>query len=427
MDAYINIVCYYITIFMSIAAIAYCRGVIMLFSIDTIHEDGRYRNKDMEKAKIFQCLCISNNNTRKMIAEYLRLRSISVSKIIKELIEDRLVFEGELKQRSGKGRPEIQLYPNYSHSSAISIYVVSREIIGTLVNLNGEILDSHMNNVPEDAENIQIAAILRKTVNGLITNLPECSRLIGIGTSLPGTVSAEQGRWISSARWPNLNSLDIAELLLEYNTPLSLSRSLDPELEFLLFNNERYRQGGTLLFHWGYGIGSAYALDGKVIRSSLGRFGEVGHWQINPESKKKCSCGSFGCLETEAALWAILPEIRKSYPEAPEDEPAFTTFLRKNRPGDREVIKNALRYVSTSLANLCKIFYPDRILLYGSFVEESSLFHKLKVGFNSRIPEYTRSAIKLEVVSGFQGALLGSVYHLFRNALRPLLRTRGNV
>ncbi|MCK5342930.1 MAG: ROK family protein, partial [Candidatus Heimdallarchaeota archaeon] len=311
--------------------------------------------------------------------------------------------------------------------SAISIYVISCEIKGALVNLNGEILESQSFPVPKEADNPIIIDRIKKILKFLVNKLPEKSQLIGIGTSLPGTVNGEKGRWISSARWPELSNISLTELISEFNVPLSLNRSLDPELEFLLFNNEKYRQGGTLLFHWGYGIGSAFASRGKILKSGIGRFGEVGHWQVIQDSGKQCSCGSIGCLETEAALWAILPEIKEYYPDAPGDEPEFTDFIRNNDIGNLEVIKRALGYVTVSLANLYKVFYPDRILLLGPFVEDSSIYNELKNGLLALIPEYARHSVNLDVVYGFQGAVSGSIYHLFRDALRPLLRTRTNV
>ncbi len=399
----------------------------MLFSIDTIHEGNNYRIKDKEKALVFQKLCVSNNNTRKMIADNLKLRPITVSKIIKELIEDRLIFEGDSKERNSKGRPEIRLVPDYWRFSTISIYVLSREIMGAIVNLNGEILESQSVLIPKEADNTLIAEEIHRILNLLIGKIPEKSELVGIGASLPGTVNAYQGKWISSARWPNLSNICFTDLVSEFKVPVSLYRSLDPELEFQLFKNDKYKQGGTILFHWGYGIGSALALDGKILKSNLGRFGEVGHWQVEPNSNKKCNCGSTGCLETEAALWAILPQIREVYPDAPEDEPEFIDFIRKIDIGKMEVIKHALEYVTMSLANLYKVFYPDRILLLGPFVEDSSIFNELKSGFLAQIPEYARPSVELDVISGFQGAVSGSIYHLFRDALRPFLRTRTNV
>jgi predicted NBD/HSP70 family sugar kinase len=399
----------------------------MLFSTETIHEGSRHRIKDMEKAKVFQSLCVSANNTRKMIADTLGLRPISVSKIIKELIEDGLVLEGNSIERNSKGRPEIQLDPDYWRFSAISIYVLSREIKGSLINLNEEIYESQSVIVPKEANNTYIIEEIRRIIQYLISKLPEKSELVGIGASLPGTVNTDKGTWISSARWPNLSSVNLAELISDFKVTISLYRSLDPELEFLLFKNKKYRQGGTLLFHWGYGIGSSFALNGEVLKSSLGRFGEVGHWLVEPGSTKRCNCGSFGCLETEAALWAILPEIRKIFPEAPEDEPEFTDFIRDIDIGKMEILKSSLGYLIMSLSNLYKAFYPDRILLLGPFTENISIQTELKKGLIALIPEYARSSMELDVISGFKGAISGSSYHLFRDALRPFLRTRTNV
>ncbi len=283
----------------------------MLLNIDKIHEGSRYRIKDQEKAKIFQGLCISEANTRKAITHSLKLRPITVSKVIQELIEDHLVFEGASKERSSKGRPEIQLVPNYQRLSAIVIYVVSRELKGALVNLNEELLETQSVLLPIEADNTYVNDKIRDIVISLASKKAEGSQLIGIVATLPGTVNDTTGSWISSARWSKLDNLCLSSLTAEFGVPLVLHRSLDPELEFLLLKNPQYRKGGSLLFHWGYGIGSAFAFNGKVLKSSLGRFGEVGHWQVSPTSGKQCNCGFTGCLETEAALWAILEEIKK--------------------------------------------------------------------------------------------------------------------
>ena len=124
-------------------------------------------------------------------------------------------------------------------------------------------------------------------------------------------------------------------------------------------------------------------------------------------------------------LIAKIPTVVKVPKE--EDEPDFTDFIRNIDIGNLEVIKRALGYVTMSLANLYKVFYPDRILLLGPFVENSSIYHELKSGFLALIPEYARHSVDLDVVYGFQGAVSGSIYHLFRDALRPFLKTRTNV
>lgn len=399
----------------------------MLLNIDTIHDGGKYRVKDKEKAKIFQYLCATGTSTRKEITTSLGFRPITVSRIIKELIEDGIVTEGEPKMRRGKGRPEVELFPNYRRLSALSLTVVSGEIRGLLLDLNGAIVSSAFISVSRESSNNGIINTIKGIIVTLLAALPAGSELAGIGASFPGTVNSVEGRWISSSRWPKLINIDLRAALSEYGVPVYLYRSLDPELEYFLFKNKEYRKGGTLLFHWGYGIGSAFSWNGKVLGSSLGRFGEVGHWQVVPGSEKRCTCGSQGCLETEAALWALLPEIRKIYPGAPEDEPEFTAFIRDKDIASLDVIEKALRYVSLSLGNLYKVFYPDRILLLGPFTENRYILDSLKRGFIVHTPEYTRSLINFMVISDSRAASLGSVYHVYRTALKPLLQTRVNV
>lgn len=405
-----------------------CQGVgLVLLNIDTIHDSGNHRVKDKEKARIFKYICAGDISTRKSVTADLGLRPITVSKIVKELIEDGLVVEGERIARSGKGRPEVELFPDFLKLTAVSFTVVSREVRGFLLNLNGEILESISASIPGDAGNGEIAAEIGKLADTLTASVPKGSGLAGIGASLPGTVNLNEGIWISSSRWPEMGNLSLSKVLSEYGVPLFLYRSLDPELEYLLFRNSEYRKGGTLLFHWGYGIGSAYSYGGQVLTSSLGRFGEVGHWQVEPDSGKRCSCGSYGCLETEAALWAILPEMRKVYPDAPEDEAGFTAFIRTLDITSMDVMKKALGYVTGSLGNLYKIFYPDRIILIGPFTGNPYILKKLKDAFTLHIPEYARPSIDFKVVTENNGAVLGNVYHLFRKALKPLLETRINV
>jgi transcriptional regulator of PTS gene len=97
-----------------------------------------------------------------------------------------------------------------------------------------------------------------------------------------------------------------------------------------LLRKKEEREGSVLLIHWGYGIGSSYALNGSVIESSIGSFGEFGHWTVDPSSMRQCHCGESGCLETIASLWSLLPELRTIYPVVPSEETAFEAFTREN-------------------------------------------------------------------------------------------------
>lgn len=399
----------------------------MLLNVDTIHEGTRFRIKDREKARVFQGVCAAGGSTRKALARSLKLRPTTVSRVTQELLEDRLLVERRAPSGGGKGRPGVPLESNYDRLMGIAVYVVSRQVRAALVNLNEKIIERRSAEVPAEADNAEMRKRIVGLLRPLIGQLPARAELVGVGASLPGTVNPGRGRWVSSARWPRLADLRIGPLLDGLGVRSALHRSLDPELAFLLLKNRPYRRGGTVLFHWGYGIGSAYAYDGAVLRSGLGRFGEVGHWQITETEGRRCRCGLFGCLETEAALWALLPAIRETNPGVPEGEPEFARYAAEGRLDGLPVIHTALNHVCRALGNLHKIFYPDRLLLLGPFTASDALFGALRRQLKTSLPEYAREAFTIRRVAESGGEILGSLLPLFREALRPLLRTRSDL
>ncbi len=397
----------------------------MLSNLEDIHEGNRYRIKDWEKAAIFQCICSREEITRKKIAKKLNIRATAVSNVVQELIDDNLVLEGRARNPGKKGRPEIRLYPHFNRFQAIALHVVSRELKGFLINMGEEILAELTMPLAGSSGNSVLLQSMQKLISSLTSEKPASSELLGIGLSLPGTVSPKTKKWISAARWPNIRHLSLSSIEKSTGFKISLHRFLDAELEHMLLKNPRYREGGTLLLHWGYGIGSAYAHQGTVLKSTLGRFGEIGHSPVNTQDPKQCLCGSKGCLETEAALWALLPEIKKNFPLAPEDEFEFTDFIKHRNIKKLPVIKRALDYVAIELTKLHKIFYPDRIIISGPFTRDETIFRLLAQGFMSNIASYAKDSVSLEALSaGFPGGVFGSTYVFFHKALKDYLTAR---
>jgi len=397
----------------------------MLSNIENIHRISKYRIKDREKASIFQYICSQPSPTRKKAAADLKIRPTTVSKSVQELIQATLIYEGEVKNPGKQGRPEICLHPNLDRYTTIAIYVVSLEIKGALINLGEDILAEKTITLTAGADNRVLTREISSLIHHLDSRKPAASEILGTGVSLPGTVNLPTRTWISSARWPSLRNLSFETIEERSGHKLSVYRFLDTELEFLLIKNPDYRQGGTILFHWGYGIGSAYANMGRVLRSTLGRFGEIGHWKVDDPFPRKCTCGLTGCLETKAALWALLPEIRKTYPDTPEDENEFCDFFQESSLEQLPLMEKAIESIILALTNLYKIFFPDRILIISPFTHCKSILTRLEKGLLNNIPDFARETVSVvNLNQGFQGEIYGSTYSLFHNTLRNALIAR---
>ncbi len=398
----------------------------MIFSIGDIHQGTRYRIKDREKAIIFQEICTGTGVTRKTISKKLQIRPTTVSYLVQELIDQNLVTEGNRKQIERPGRPELYLLPNNNSLTAISLYVEGRKLKGQLVNLKEEIIFQDEMTIGEDAGNREFSNALISFLQQLKSQKPPDTLLLGAGISLVGTVNSRKNLWISCARWNRIKNLDFYEIEKQINIPIIIRRALDTELEYKIVKNREFRNKNILLFHWGFGIGTSFSYRGTVLSSTIGRFGEIGHSRIFENDSKPCRCGLKGCLETEAALWAIASELKKESINVNDDEREFIrTLQEENNIINTDTMINALKHVSAAITILHKIFYPDEILLIGPFTENKTILEKLQDSIYTNIPQYARSSLKISVIyGGFTGSIYGSIYGMFFNKLRELLTAK---
>jgi predicted NBD/HSP70 family sugar kinase len=395
----------------------------LLASIDRVHEGSPHRVKDEEKALLYREICMGRNATRQGLARRLDIRPSSVSEAVQELVDDRLVREEHSKARGKTGRPQLILSPRPDRFVAVSAYVDSRELKGVLVTLQEEVIAEEVRPLPADAGNREIHAAIVDILSRLRAKVPDGSEMAGAGLSLAGSVNERTRTWARVARWPRLDDLDVSDIESRMDFPLVLRRANEAELEYYLDATPRARAGTTVLMHWGFGIGAAAAFQGRLLTSSLGRFGEIGHARIGTDGAAPCQCGQKGCLETAAALWALMPALAESMGELPEDERELVPFLGSAKLLQLPALKNALAAVREALVVLSMVFFPDTILLTGPFTENPNLVRRLAEGFQKALPGYARGAVALAAVpGGMAGVRKGGANPLFREALARALR-----
>jgi len=385
----------------------------------------RYRVKDDQKARLFQEIIRHDATTRKSLAASLRLRPNSVSDAVQELKEDGLILEEAETIEGRTGRPQWIIRPNLERFTAVSYYVEGRSLKCGLVHLGGKALALQSRALPQESSSEEIGEAMLDLFGSVRRAVPASSELIGIGVSLVGTVQPLTHLWVNTARWPHLKRLDLGRLFASASLPLTVRRSLDTELEYMLDLNPAYRQKNVALFHWGYGIGTAFAYGGKILSSSIGRFGEIGHTQILSGEGRPCLCGESGCIETEAALWALMPELKKVNSEIPDDEEEIMPFLSGEICRLPAMQRAADRIVS-ALSLYYKLFYPDVFLLTGPFFCVHEIYERITGGFAASLSEYAKGNVSFELIrDGFSGCLSGGVKHFFEQKLVGYLVARG--
>jgi transcriptional regulator of PTS gene len=411
----------------------------LLASIDRVHEGAPHRVKDEEKALLYREICVGRNATRQGLARRLDIRPSSVSEAVQELVDDRLIQEmparpkGVGARRKGvaahprgrSGRPQLILSARPDRFVAISAYVDSRELKGVLVTQQEDVIAEEVRVLAPDAGNKEIHAAIIDLLRSLRARVPEGSDMAGAGLSLAGSVNERTCTWAAVARWPKLADLDLSGIEARLDFPIILRRANEAELEYYLDSAPRARAGTTLLLHWGFGIGAAAAFHGKLLTSSLGRFGEIGHARIGTDGTTPCICGQRGCLESAASLWALRPTLARAFGALPEDERELASLLGTARLLQLPELKKAMNAVQEALAILSMIFFPDTILITGPFTGNSSLLRQLADGFRRSLPAYAKESITVTAIpGGMNGTRKGGANPLFREALARALRRK---
>jgi predicted NBD/HSP70 family sugar kinase len=351
------------------------------------------------------------------------LRPTTVSHLVQELLDDGLVAERHGRGTGRSGRPQASIEPVPERLAAVSLCVESRELHASLVDLAGRVLASDTRTLAAGADNQAIEQALAALIGGLAGQAPKVSRVVGAGLSLVGTVDPSGLTWVSAARWPRLRALDLRPLADRTGLPVLARRILDTALALLLESDATTADRTVALLHWGFGVGTAVAHRGTLLGSSLGRFGEIGHLRTPGSAGRRCACGARGCLETEAALWALLPRLRRRLGALPDDEQELTAALAAPGVAALPEVRAAVRAVQDGLVTLHRLFYPDEVLLAGPLAENPEVFRRLADGFAAGLPDYAVGKTSLTTLpGGLSSCRIRSAGPLLRDALRTGLR-----
>jgi len=309
------------------------------------------------------------------IGRQLGMRSTTVSELVGQLVTREVLLENTARGR-GKGRPAAVLSFNPLRLGAVFITVIDQTLVASAVDLELRVLGQVSVAPPQDADNAAMAAAIQQLVRDTVESFPPQVEHCAVVCSMSGLLDAGRKTWCVTARWPEVRNLDLGAALDGFGCPVWLIRNLDAELAGVRLQENHGAEETALLLHWGHGIGAAYSAGGNVVNLAKGRFCEIGHWGLGNGRGLRCSCGNTDCLETVAALWSIRPELSRDIPGLPTREHGIGKHLRQMDLAESPVLQRALAEMLRVTANLCRLLFPDRVILTGPFVQHPEVFSR---------------------------------------------------
>jgi predicted NBD/HSP70 family sugar kinase len=323
------------------------------------------------------------------MARTLGLSRATVSIIVKNLINEKWVYEGGKKQAmttGGKRATEISFNVDVGHIVGIDIGRSRLRLY--LTNLTNNILAGWAGSFDTDVGWEKGLEEIAARVDDLVkTTLGSWDSVRGIGIGIPGAPD-RRAKLISPPVLKNWSSVDIPEYLrtllkLEAKFPVYL----DNDANLGALGESRYGAGqgirNMIYVKLSTGIGAGLILNGELFRGENGLAGEFGHLRIQfdealSEDSPKCpSCGQKGCLEALAGLWAIVRDARKGTARAQFPDEHITAadmieVIKKAEAGDeksRTALTRAGKRIGTAIGSaLINGYNPALILLDGGII-----------------------------------------------------------
>lgn len=384
--------------------------------------------KELNHFLVLEALRQHGSLARTELARITGLTAPTIGLIVKGLLDEGFLLEGETQPASMVGRRAVPLHLNAHAGVAIGINIGITHARILAVDLLGGILAREVFAVPRKVTPDQLVTRLTRSVQEMVTAVRP-RRLLGVGCGLHGLVDHETGtmRFAPHFGWRNV---PFAELL---GKSLGVPVIADNDVRCMTLGELWFGAGKGLTdfvcVAVGTGIGSGIVLDGRLHRGAYGSAGEIGHFTVDVAGPA-CSCGSYGCAEAMASGPAIAARaVRLIKQGASSMLPGMVSDLedvtaedvaRAAAAGDavcQEVMHAAGTYLGIVVANLIKLLNPQRVLIGGGVARAGDLLlHPLRQSLAARALDPAMAALPVcpTALDADAGAMGGAAQVLAR-------------
>jgi len=200
-------------------------------------------------------------------------------------------------------------------------------------------------------------------------------QIVGIGIGMPGFIDVNKGVNYSIADQQSVSEYISRETGLQVFIDNDSSIIALAELKFGIARDAQ----NAMVINIGWGVGLGLILGGKLFRGSNGFAGEFSHIPLFANNKL-CSCGKYGCLETESSLFVIVEKAIKALSEGKPSlikkeelnldhiEQSFETIRAAAAKGDKisvGLFSESGYHIGRGVAILIHLLNPDVVILSG--------------------------------------------------------------
>jgi predicted NBD/HSP70 family sugar kinase len=309
--------------------------------------------------------------SRAELARQMGVRRGAVSRLVEELLDTGLVFEGA-KGESPRGRKPRQLYIETRRRCVVAVDVTFSHTVIMVTDILGYPL-LEVSEIPAQSQPRRHVRELARAIGRLLVERPDVGECVGIGVAVSGLVDLEGGRlkYAPTLGWHDVDLLE--PLKAATGLPVQVENSCKACVlaQVWAVRGEPPPDGPVAFVNVSDGVGVGIAVDGTLLRGAHNAAGEFGHVPLNLEGPR-CSCGQKGCWETYVSKRAVVARYRGTDPSWPQSvqatSPTVEDIIARAREGETralETLRETGDFLGRGFATIVKAIDPRRIYVGG--------------------------------------------------------------
>ncbi|WP_195572667.1 ROK family transcriptional regulator [Paenibacillus sp. 1001270B_150601_E10] len=345
---------------------------------------------------------------RSEIAKHSGITKATISEIVKELIEEKLIYDEKEGDDNSKRGTNL-------HFSKYATYGIAVDLGGTSINLGlfnlaGELFMEH--SVPTYDLDTSEAFLLQMVddIKAFIEQADQpLDRLSFISIATPGIVDPTAGIVLEGSpnlpEWRNIHLTQYFQNI--FQVPVIIENDVRAALVGEMYSGAFQNVNSAVLIGIGTGLGSAMLMDGKVIRGANNAAGEIGYMVVKrdqlyaPSTKGhlEMSCSGSGLEELARSLF--------------HKKMTASEIFHQAKLGDLQakyLIDQFEDNLAMGILNMIALINPEKIVLMGGVTKSLSLeqlTRKVKL-HTTEVTNVTFEISDLQHHSSLQGiAILG--------------------
>lgn len=319
--------------------------------------DSKYYNRGL----ILRLIATGECRTRIELARATGLTKMTVTNIVAEFLEKKILTECEEEQTEVCGRNPILLQISEQAPKVIGLLIFRDRMEAVLCDFRMNILKRARVDFLELTEQ----QLVENAFELIDRMLQKENHVAGIGVAVIGPVDINTGTILNPVRFYGIKNLPILQILKDkYALPVYLDHDNNSAaLAEKLYGVGKNAQDFIFL-GISNGIGSGIISDGEVYHSRRGLESEIGHVSIDYRGPL-CSCGNRGCLEMYASAFVIQRQLQ----EKTGRQESYASFCRRKEPETEEIFEDMIEKISAALVSSIHILQPELIVLGHECIE----------------------------------------------------------